>query len=88
MVSDIRCRNCGDPIRYINYSFQPRWVHQHLGASFEDGIYEYCQKSVATPPDNSQIPSPQPHPLRREVSPPGPRRDGDASGPGGVSNVP
>lgn len=33
-------------------------------------------------------PSSQPHPLRREGSPPGPHRDGDACGPGGVSNVP
>lgn len=56
-----------------------------LLADMNDLIGQHHPTSLAC---DARVASPQPHPLRREVSPPGPLRDGDASGPGGVPNVP
>lgn len=55
MSDGIRCLNCGYPIRWINYSFAPRWMHQHPGAAGDDGVYEFCKLSVATPPDGRGV---------------------------------
>lgn len=54
MSGDVLCRNCGFPITWVNYALAPRWMHQHPGAAFEDGIYEYCKGAVATPPEGVQ----------------------------------
>lgn len=53
-MSEIHCRNCGYPICRINYALGPKWVHQHPSAAFQDGVFEHCKTSVATPPEGVQ----------------------------------
>lgn len=45
----MKCRNCGFNIVKVNFATGEKWMHQHEGAAFSDGMYEYCKTAVATP---------------------------------------
>lgn len=43
------CRHCGERIVYVNWSWRPGWTHQAAGASFQDGVHEWCRRTRAAP---------------------------------------
>ena len=43
------CKHCQQRIIEVNFAMGKRWMHQHEGAAFQDGMYEYCKLSVAEP---------------------------------------
>lgn len=43
------CANCGERIVLVNYALGQEWTHQPAGASFQDGVHQYCHKTVAAP---------------------------------------
>lgn len=49
-----RCKHCLRPVMEVNYALDPRWMHYTPGAAFQDGLYEFCHLSVATPTDSPE----------------------------------
>lgn len=54
MSADVRCLNCGDVIRRINYALGPQWMHVDPAASFpterKGSAWRHCRRQVAEPP--------------------------------------
>jgi hypothetical protein len=48
------CRHCFQRIVKVNFALGESWMHQPSGASFNDGMYEYCHLRVAEPADDEE----------------------------------
>ena len=49
MFEDVKCKHCDQRIVLVNYLTGQSWTHQPAGASFRDGVHQYCKRTIAEP---------------------------------------
>lgn len=51
-IEPTACKHCGKRIVWVNWSWQPGWMHQPAGAAFQDDTYRYCRRTAAAPKED------------------------------------